>query len=264
MSLTPEARKSSAGFAVRRTPPRSRRRLALRLGSAVALACVLAGGGWWLWHAPVFALRTVESGAYRYTDQAQLEKVFGTFLGRNIWAVSTADVADSMATLPWVKDLTVHKRLPGSLEVDFREWRPILGLAAEKGRPARVVVEDGQVLDFPDHLVPPGLPVLLGVGTEADTLGTTGLRLVAEHRSNVLELQAAMEETGLERVCPVDFVVARDTGYVIVLQDDRGTLVLGREEFARRLARFMDARDHLEEGLQMDLRFADRITCRRL
>ena len=257
-------RPDPAAFAVRRQGPRSRGRFYLRLLGSITILLGLGAGGWWLWHSPVFALRQIESGAYRYTDQQQLEDVFGTFLGRNLWTVQAEDVSAAMADLPWVKDLRVSRKLPGSLEVDFREWRPILALAAEEGESIRVVVEDGRVLDFPTHLVPPGLPVLLGVPTEPDTLEIGAFSLAAEHRAAVLDLQSALEASGLERVCPVDFVVARSTGYVIVLQDGGGTLLVGHEEFDQRLARFMDAREHLEKGLQMDLRFADRITCRRI
>ena len=72
-----------------------------------------------------------------------------------------------------------------------------------------------------------------------------------------------MEDAGLETVCPVDFVVARHEGFAIVLQDGQGTLLVGREDFADRLERYMAARDHLEPGLEVDLRFSDRITVRR-
>ena len=68
----------------------------------------------------------------------------------------------------------------------------------------------------------------------------------------------------LETACPVDFLVARDEGYCIVLQEGEGTLLLGREDFAARLERYLVARDHLEKGLEVDLRFGDRVTVRRL
>jgi hypothetical protein len=254
----------SAGHAVRRPRARSRKKLYLRAGAGLVFLVALAAGTWWLATSPVFALRQVESGAYRYTDQADLERVFGTFLGQNIWTVRTGDVSDSMGSLPWVRDLQVHKRLPGGLEVDFREWRPVLALETEPGQPRLVVVEDGRVLPFPDHLIPPGLPLLLGVPTEPDSLRGCGVRLAGDHRGLVLGLLAAIKGSGLETVCPVDFVVARSTGYVIVLQNGQGTLLVGREEFSGRLDRYMAARNHLEPGLQMDLRFADRITCRRI
>lgn len=264
---TPE-HATAKGFAVRRAPVRSRKPLFLRAGALVLALGLSIVAVWWLRTSTTFAVDRVESGSYRFTSQDQLEGIFGTFLGRNIWTLSSEDVADSLAGLPWVRDLKVHRRLPGSLQVDFREWRPLLVVAPGAsnhpgpGGPL-VLVEDGRVLEFPDHLVLPGLPVLVDVACCRDT-SAGGLGLDPLHREPVLDLVAAVEASGLESACPVDFIVARSEGFAIVLQDGRGTLLVGREDFADRLERYMAARDHLEPGLQMDLRFADRITCRRI
>lgn len=258
----------AAGFAMRRAPARSRRGLYLRVGLFLLAAAALTGTGWWLRTSPTFAVKKVESGAYRFTSQQQLEEAFGSLLGASIWTLSGETVADTLAPLPWVRDLQVRRRLPASLKIDFREWRPLLLLdGAAAGRPSSarplVVVEDGRVLEFPDHLVVPGLPVLVGVPCRRDSVRGE-LCLDPSQRRQVLDLVAAIENSGLETVNPVDFIVARREGFAIVLQKDRGTLLVGRDEFDRRLDRYMTAREHLESGLQMDLRFADRITCRRI
>jgi hypothetical protein len=173
-------------------------------------------------------------------------------------------VVDSLGGLPWVKDLKVRRRLPGSLAVDFREWRPLLMLEADRaGEKPLILAEGGRLLAFPEPLTLPGLPVLVGARRETDP--DTGLpRLDPDQRALVLDLIEAVEKTGLETACPIDFIVARTEGFGIVLQEGRGHLLVGREDFTSRLQRYMDARDHLEPGLQMDLRFADKITCRRM
>ena len=96
---------------------------------------------------------------------------------------------------------------------------------------------------------------------EIDTTGATVL--AAPQAESLLALLEAVEESGLESVCPVDFVVARPEGFAIVLQGDLGRLLVGREEFRERLDRYMEAHEHLESGLIVDLRFRDRVTCRR-
>ena len=268
MEREANVREATQGFAVRRTPTRSRKPLFLKTG-AVLLTLALCGAGlWWLRTSPTFAVKRVESGAYRFTSRQELEDTFACFLGRNIWTLSSDDVADSLSTLPWVRDLNVHRRLPGSIEVDFREWRPLLVIEPNTTRPGGqgqplAVVEDGRVLQFPDHLVLPGLPVLVGVAWGRDS-ASGALCLDPAQKATVLDLVAAVEASGLESASPVDFIVARSEGFAIVLQDGRGSLLVGREDFADRLERYMTARDHLEAGLQMDLRFADRITCRRI
>ena len=252
-------------FAVRQAPQRSRRATLVRAGAGLLTLLVLGAAAWWILTTETFAVQRIESGAFRFTSEAELQDVFGDFLGRNIWSLSADEVTVGVGQLPWIRDLQVRRRLPNSIAVDFREWSPILMLENleidGRTRDRLVLVGDGRVLDFPPHLALPGLPVLVGVlpvreGDDGD------LRLAPEPTQQVMELISSMEDAGLEAVNPVDFVVARPEGFAIVLQDGQGTLLVGREDFGSRLRRYMIARDHLEPGLDYDLRFKDRITVR--
>ena len=256
-------RSSQGGFAVRRGPQRSRRAVLVRAGSGVLTLLVLATAAWWTLTSSFFAVTRIESGAYRFTSEAELEGVFNEFLGRNIWTLSTDEVAERINQLPWIRDLRVLRRLPNSIEVDFREWTPVLMVEAVKVdgrlRDRLVLTKEGRVLDFPTELVLPGLPVLVGLppvreGEEAV------LRLPAEQSGQLMELISSMEDAGLEAANPVDFVVARPEGFAIVLQNRQGTVLLGREDFGPRLKRYMMARDHMDPGLDYDLRFEHLIT----
>ena len=236
-------------------------RIGLRVFAVVTLLGALGGGGYWAATSGTFAIARVESGAYRYTHQDDLERVLTGFLGRNLWSVSTDEVATELAHLPWVRDLQISRRLPNSLEIDFREWRPLLIVdVGDRGEgPPRVLVEDGRLLTFPAHLPPVGLPVLTGaVAVVTDTVGTESL--ARDLGNEVLSLMRAIEETGLEAASPVDFLVAGTEGLAVVLQDGRGTLRVGHEDFAARLRRYLVASPRLEPGLEVDLRFDDRLT----
>lgn len=255
-----------ADFAVRRSPRRPRRPLVLRGLALVVLLAAAAGLGWWLLTSPLFAVSRVETGAYRFTAADDLEDALGALLGRNIWAVGQGDAEAALAGLPWIRDLRLARRLPATAAVEFTEWTPLAAVAVTPGRNAaaadlHVLVADGRVLDFPAHLPAPGLAVLTGVAAAPDSTGA--LRLDASQLPTVLALLDAVAVTGLEAAAPVDFLVARSDGFAIVLQDGRGTLLVGREEFADRLQRYMVGRDHLEDGLEIDLRFRDKITVRR-
>lgn len=251
-------------FAERRVPRRSRVGLALKYTAGFLMLAAAGFGVWWILTSSTFAVARVESGAYRFTSQAELEEAFAEFLGRNIWTLPTDEIAARLETLPWVRDMRVRRSLPNTIEVDFREWRPLWQVSEIKGvrttglRPL-VMIEDGRILEFPAHVVMAGLPVLVGVPAVREGEGGV-LRVEKKHMKEIVELISAMEDAGLESVSPVDFVVARDEGYAIVLQDKRGILMVGREEFADRLNRYMTARDYLDPGLEIDLRFADRLT----
>ncbi len=236
------------------------------LGGVLGVVILAAGAVLWATRADFFAVTRIESGAYRFTDPGALDLRLGSFLGRNLWTLPAAEVRERLADLPWVRDLRVGRRLPGTLEVDFREWRPLAVLAPAgdeaAAEPSLVLGEHGRALPFPAGLAPAGLPTLVGVRAlpEGDGLA---LDLDPGEAAALLELFSAVADAGLETVSPVDFVVVRPEGFAIVLQGGQGRLLLGREEFAARLDRYLAASEHIEPGLEIDLRFADRVTVRR-
>lgn len=266
-ALRPGPRRDAV-FAVRRTAP-ARRRFPWRRWLFSTLAVVLlAGGGWALTQSGLFAVARIETGAYRFTDEHQLKLALSPLLGRNLWTVAQPDLAAAVTRLPWVREVYMERRWPRAIDVELVEWRPLL-VVAEPGAPPEaptlVLVDDGRVLPFPAGMMAPALPVLTGVVVERSAGGPA--RLPQELAPSVLELVSAFESTGLDAVTPVDFVVARPDGFGIVLSKDAdqtsyGTLLVGREEFADRLSRYLTARDHIERNLEIDLRFKDRLTVR--
>lgn len=263
--MIPASGHDTVGYAVRRGPRRSRRALFVRAAVGMLTLLILGGAVWWGLTSPLFAVRRIESGSYRFTSEADLQEAFSTYLGHNIWTLKTGAVTDHLAQLPWVRDLSVVRRLPSTVEVDFREWSPLLQLApvevAGKRHERLMLLPNGHLVDFPDALPLPALPLLVGVAPVRE--GQDGpLRVAETEAGQLLELISAMEDAGLEAACPVDFVVAGSGGYAIVLQNHQGTLRVGREDFVPRLQRYMAAREHLQPGLEYDLRFRDRITVR--
>jgi len=257
-----EAGSDRTGFAVRRHPAGSSAGRWWRILAVLAVVATAVVAGWWLLTGDLFAVAQVETGGYRFTERSRLESCLESLLGRNIWTLKGSDVTVAMADLPWVREVDMQRHLPNHLYLDLREWRPLVTVdGVGDGTRPRVLVGDGRVLAFPESLVAPALPVLVGVAVAPDS---TGVSCLPPHeRDQVLALLAAVESTGLEAHVPVDFVVAREQGYAIVLAGDAGTLLVGREHFARRLERYMMARDHLDQGLEVDLRFRDRVTVRR-
>lgn len=257
----------AGGCAVRRQSSRVRYLPWLLRGALIAVALgICAAGVWWLLTSPVFLVSQVESGVYRFTSETRLTEVFNGLLGRNIWRLSADQVRRELTVLPWVREINVHKRLPGVLTVEFSEWRPLLALAtAAADRPGEqlVMVGDGRLLPFPEHLVQTGLPVLVGASLLPAGQDSPLPRLDPEVTEQVLRLMGAIEVSGLESIQPVDFLLLGDRGFTIVLQQQRGRLLVGSSDFAERLERYMTACQKLDPGLEVDLRFKDRITWKR-
>lgn len=250
-------------FAVRRAAPPRRRFPWRRVLAGAAIVVALGGAGWWLAGSGAFAVARVGTGDYRFTDERALRRALTTLLGRNLWALGQGDVRQALAELPWVREAHVQRRLPDSVDIELIEWRPLLVVAepgAPPDAPVLVLVEDGRVLPFPRHLPDPDLPVLTGVVVERQASGPA--RLPPALAPSVLELVDALESSGLEAATTVDFVVSGPDGYGVVLRGREATLLVGREGFADRLARYLTARAHVDSNLVIDLRFKDRLTVR--
>jgi len=253
-------------LATRRRARRNWRRLTV-LASAVGVGvtCVLLCGHWLL-TAPLFAIARVETGPYRYTSAQQLEERLATLLGQNIWSSAATNLADTVRALPWVREVRIKRLLPATVKVDFREWRPILEVVAQaKSHSANVsplvMLADGRVVEFPAELPKPSLPVLAEVSLKPLADGVWSM--TGQEVQLLIELVSAIAETGLEAAEPIDFIVAQEDGFSIVLQGQQGRLLLGKGNFSSRLQQYMIARDQVGENVDVDLRFQDRVTLRK-
>ena len=244
------------------SPVRTRRcvvRSILRCAAVLVLLGLLAAGGNWLLTAPFFAVSRVETGPYRFSNRLDVEAALSACLNRNIWSLTRRDAVAACGALAWVREVKLERRLPGTVMLELVEWQPLLAVPADDGGPdVYYLIGDGRLLALPQHLRPPVLPLLVG-GRLQRTQGPEA-RLAAADPIQVLAVVEALNSTGLESACPVDFVRLTPEGFVLVLQGRCGSLLLGHEDFEIRLARYLLARSGIPEGSIVDLRFEDRIT----
>jgi cell division protein FtsQ len=244
--------------ASRRDRPSARRWL-WRGGAILLTVVLLTWGGHWLLTSPVFAVAKVQTGRYRFSSQEDVEAVLGTCLGQNIWTLTSSQVEEAFAALPWVRSVSLRRRLPDTLVVELTEWRPLLTVAVPEAEGnEQLLLDDGRILTVPAHLTTPGLPLLTGASLEPDADGERRLTMPAP--ALVRDLVQALAATGLESTCPVDFVHVTGRGFEVILQGRAGRLLLGYEDFTERIERYLLARDRIPAGAAVDLRFADRIT----
>jgi len=258
---------------LRRGRPLARRRATKGRFKTVWLKGVLimlclalaAAGGRWLVTTPLFSITKVESGPYRYTSPQELEALLGTALGKNVWSFAAVEFAQEVQALPWVQEVRVIKRLPTTLKIQLQEWRPLLTVVPAPTEQSSfnsilVLRGDGTIVPFPEDLPAPSLPVLVGAKLKPLTGGHW--QLANPKPVAVLDLAAAITETALEAFCPIDFIQVRDDGFAIVLQGGQGSLLVGNEDFSRRLHRFMVGKDEVTGETEVDLRFHNRLAAR--
>lgn len=243
---------SQAGAMARRRRREGRRRPWLAPLVSVLATAALATLAWWLLTSPTFRVAKVESSAYRFTSKTVVDGRLRDWLKRdlNIWTLDGDSLSRELEALPWVRRARIGRRLPATLQVDLWEWRPLLLLADGNGDDAEhglALVQNGAALPLPAHLPPPDLPLLIDGAGAAPRDAAVCARL--------LDLLAAIRETGLERACDVDFIRRGGRGLSVVLAGNRGRLVVGREDFAARLRRYLDVADRVPAGAVIDLRF---------
>ena len=105
----------------RRTAARSRRR---RYFARAALAGVIATAVWGAFFSPVLRVREIKVVGARYTGADVVRDAVEEEAADNLLMVSASGVADIAERLPWVKEATVDRMLPGTVRVKVIEWRP--------------------------------------------------------------------------------------------------------------------------------------------
>jgi cell division protein FtsQ len=94
------------------------------LGLAVLLAAY--GAAWWTVRLPTFALREVHiTGEARHVTRAQIEAIANNELKGTFFTLNLPQVRRAFEKLPWVREVTLRRRWPASLEVNVIEHVPL-------------------------------------------------------------------------------------------------------------------------------------------
>ncbi|MBL8510153.1 MAG: cell division protein FtsQ/DivIB [Betaproteobacteria bacterium] len=253
------------------------RRRAVVLGAAAVAALLAAGLVGWLgsrsW--PQLPLKVVTfKGAIERVDQGDLARVVQGLQGdnRNLLRVDLEAVRGALRQVDWVRDVTVRRRLPDTLEVTveehrlFARWQVIRQGDAASGPAAED--EDDAAADDELWLVnvygelfrarvradeEAGLPLFSG---PADTAGEVLTRF--QGFGQVLQATART---------PREVHLSSRRAWQVVL-DNGSVLALGRDDVDARLARFVKAYAVVPvlqtAGVRVDLRYRTGLAVRRV
>ena len=164
-----------------------RRRTLIAVGVALAVALL----GWVMFFSPVLQVGDVKvSGAERTGEQAVAEATALIGSDENLLLLSTGEIEERVASLPWVKDVKVQRSLPGTVKVEVTERKPALLLSLGAAR--WTIDEQGHVLATGE--AEKGLPTLAGV--EVATI-EPGVQLQTEESLAALQVYRALPD-GLE------------------------------------------------------------------
>ena len=170
-------------------------------------------------HLPIFPLKEVRvEGDLTHVTREQLKLIVNRHLQGNFFTLNLEQTRDAFQKLPWVRNVSVRRRWPSSLEVTVEEHREL----ARWGNIA-LVNTHGELFHAASDSE---LPVFYGPGD--------GVREVAEHYGvygNLLQ-SAGMKVAQLALTPRRAWQIGTDGGMVIEL---------GREQPEARLAKFAGA-----------------------
>ena len=196
-----------------------------------------------------------------HTSRSRVMEVFEKDPGHSMYMFPASERRQSLMAIDWVKDASVSRIWPNSVEVQIRERQPVAFVELpprRRGAGSRVALvdEDGIVLEQP-----PGseydLPVLRGVREEQ----AESLRARRVHK-----MQRFLNEIGElgEQISEID---VSNTDNLAVVLDAGGqaiSLMMGDQNYLPRLENFLrhyqGIHRRLPAATKFDLRLDDRIT----
>jgi cell division protein FtsQ len=175
-----------------RTDPRiNRRRKAVartKKRRAMVRALVVAGvalAGWVAFFSPLLAIKEVKLSGAEHTTAADVARVVDLDSSTNLLLLKTDEVAAAVKTLPWVKSVSVDRKLPGTVRLRVTERRPAMTVAI--GEERYLIDRRARVLSSTEAAE--GVPMLAGLRVD---LPQPGDRLSSTQLKSALKAFSAM------------------------------------------------------------------------
>lgn len=207
----------------------------------IALPLVGALNGWFAAERWPFRQLRIDA-AFERVNAEQVRAAVSPQLAGGFFAVDLAALRSAVEQVPWVERAEVRRRWPDQLEVRLIERR-----AAAAWSDGRLVDEAGALFEVPGDTVPGGLPLLEGPAERAPEL-----------LAFLREVDAMMRGSGL---APARLALSARGSWTLATFDG-AEIVLGREQPAARLQRFLDALRQIDGSaglvlVRADLRYAN-------
>ena len=244
---------------------------AAKIGKAALIVVAAAGAvalyrivDRWVRSAPEFAVTEIVIEGEDRIGEPELLAVADLALGDNVFARSPEAVRTALMDHPWIADVTVTRRLPGTLRIDVREHEAAALLIVGD---IYLISDDGVVIKQAEAGDPTDLPVITGVdrGRFVRDLGyrtqllTTIVALISEYDTAGLSARAELGEIHVE---PTDELT-------VFVGEEAMEVRLGEGPYRRKLQRLSRVLDELrrEEARAAyvfldNVRRPDRVTVR--
>jgi cell division protein FtsQ len=260
----PVAVQADKRFHRARTKPGRRRywhRPWIRVARDVAIAGALLFAGYRgvtaVTHAPLLAIsRIVVKGNVRLST-GEVDAILAGLRGQNLLHANLDEWRQRLLDSAWVKDATLRRALPSTVEVVIAERQPI-GIA-RLGEDLYLVDADGTIIDaYGPNYGDLNLPIIDGLGGTAADGGVDAARAAL-----AADLLAAVQKKPelSRRISQIDVSDVRDA--VVILSGDPARIHVGDTAFLSRLESYEQMAPTLHAQVSdidyIDLRFGSRI-----
>jgi cell division protein FtsQ len=181
--------------------------------------------------------------------------------GRSLYNFPAEERRRSLLAVDWVREATVARLWPRTVEVSVREREPVAyvqrGAGASGSLSGVVLIDEDGVILAPPPRMDADLPILTGISDEQ----TEEARAVRVGRA-----MALIDEIGdfQERVSVIDVSDASNMTVTVDAGERSVALHLGREQYRDKMASFFEHWPEIHrrapEATDFDLRLDDRIT----
>jgi cell division protein FtsQ len=182
---------------------RSRRRERLKkvkwiklLGAVVACVVVVIA----ILASPIFAIRTVTMEGAVYTSPDAIASVQKTLKGASVFTVNTREAREILLADPWVSDVRISTRFPGTALVEIAERVPVVWYVGDDQK-ARIIDARGRIIavlqGWPTkYLRVGGVGPSLEAGAAADDVYRAAAQLVLALPDELRPLVKSLEVSG--------------------------------------------------------------------
>ncbi|MBE3132250.1 MAG: FtsQ-type POTRA domain-containing protein, partial [Acidobacteria bacterium] len=179
--------------------------------------------------------------------------------GQSILAADLAEWRSRVCESSWVRDATLRRSLPSTIEITIVERRPMA--IGRLGSELFLIDGDGAIIDdYGPQYAELDLPVIDGLSSQATGSGPVLDSRRVELAARLLDALGPRPELA-RRISQVDVSDPRDA--VVILDQDTVLVRLGEEQFAERLQSYVDLAPSLRERVAdidyVDLRFGERV-----
>ncbi|MFP7364465.1 FtsQ-type POTRA domain-containing protein [Corynebacterium callunae] len=98
--------------------PVKKKTIAIAAVSLVVIAAILAVVAWFV---PILKVNTIEVTGAPITGAVVVEETSGITVGENLLRVDASGAAHKIAELPWVKTVTINRKIPSTIAIEVQE-----------------------------------------------------------------------------------------------------------------------------------------------